>query len=226
MCKPTTLTVALGIAILAISLGVYSMVGRKAVINTNVPALEPKSQTGQVPAPTEPTNPSEHSSILAQPIASALTRITKKPFGLKVSPQDSPVSPEKFAGYHTGVDFETLTSEQDAEIPVYAACSGPLLLKKWATGYGGVVVQKCQLADQDVTIVYGHLKLASITAKVNQALTAGEQLGILGKGYSVETDGERKHLHLSIHLGTTINLRGYVQTQAELAGWLDAAKYL
>jgi len=43
----------------------------------------------------------------------------------------------------------------------------------------------------------------------------------LGKGYSDETDGERKHLHFAIHKGTKIDVRGYVQTKGELQDWLN-----
>jgi hypothetical protein len=52
-------------------------------------------------------------------------------------------------------------------------------------------------------------------------------LGILGKGYSGETNGERKHLHLGFHKGNGINLLGYVNTQEQLIdGWLDPCQYV
>ncbi len=156
-----------------------------------------------------------------EPISGALGRVSKKPFGIKISPQDSPVKPEKFSGYHTGVDFETTMAEQDTEVPVYALCSGQLLLKKYATGYGGVVVQSCHINKEDVTIVYGHLRLSSISAKINQEIKMGEQLGFLGRGFSAETDGERKHLHLSIHRGSGINILGYVRDQVDLEAWIN-----
>lgn len=161
------------------------------------------------------------STLLVEPINNALSRVTKKFFGLKVSPGNSSVSPERFSGYHTGVDFETLPSEQDVDVPVYAVCSGPLKLKKSASGYGGVAVQACTTNGKDVTVVYGHLRLSSISAKVGQQLSAGEQLAVLGQGYSAETDGERKHLHLGVHRGTVINLLGYVQQSADLSQWFD-----
>jgi murein DD-endopeptidase MepM/ murein hydrolase activator NlpD len=163
---------------------------------------------------------------ISEPIDNALTRVTKKPFGIKVSPTNSPVSPEKFSGYHTGVDFETLQSEQDSDVQIYAVCAGQLALKKYATGYGGVAVQRCKINNSDVTIIYGHLKLASISAKTGQNLNSGELIGILGKGYSTETDGERKHLHLGIHKGTAINILGYVQIKSQLDGWIDAMTLL
>jgi murein DD-endopeptidase MepM/ murein hydrolase activator NlpD len=166
------------------------------------------------------------SSLLYPPISNALTRVTKKPFSIKVSPGHSPVIPEKFSGYHTGVDFETFPNEQNIDIPISAVCTGSLIYKNWVSGYGGVAIQSCQINKQDVTVLYGHLKLASINIKLNQKVTAGTQLGILGKGYSTETNGERKHLHLGIHKGKAIILLGYVQNPKDLNNWLDAMTYL
>jgi murein DD-endopeptidase MepM/ murein hydrolase activator NlpD len=160
------------------------------------------------------------------PVSDALTRVTKKPFGIYVRPGASPVSPERFQGYHTGVDFETTVAEQASDVTISAICAGPLVLKKWASGYGGVAVQSCRLGAQDVTVIYGHLRLSSISATVGQELKPGQALGVLGKGYSTETDGERKHLHLGIHQGSAIDIRGYVQNQADLGQWLDVRNYL
>lgn len=164
--------------------------------------------------------------VLKSPIDRALQRLSKKPFGLKVSPGHSPVSPERFSGFHTGADFETFPEEQNVDVPIFAVCDGQLLLKKSASGYGGLAVQSCQLEGQAVTIIYGHLRLSSITAKVGQEIGAGQQLAVLGQGYSPETDGERKHLHLGIHKGMNIDLLGYVQKQSELDGWIDPKLYL
>jgi murein DD-endopeptidase MepM/ murein hydrolase activator NlpD len=192
----------------------------KKVIAPTLP-IEQINNNQNIPvASSTPTKVSETS----EPIAGSLARVTKKPFGIKISPSDSPVSPEKFSGYHTGVDFETTEAEQNIVVPIYTICSGKLLIKKQATGYGGVVVQACEINKQAVTVVYGHLDLNSVSAKINQELTRGEQIGILGQGYSSETDGERKHLHLSIHLGSEVVLLGYVQKQIQLSAWLDPAK--
>jgi hypothetical protein len=166
------------------------------------------------------------SAGLVLPISPAAERITKKPFGLKVSPTNSPVKPEKFSGYHTGTDFEILPGEENKDVPIYAVCSGPLVYKNYVSGYGGVAIEQCNIDKQVVTVLYGHLKFASIDMPLKTQLKAGDKIAILGKGYSSETDGERKHLHLGIHIGAKIDLRGYVQTKPELAGWLDSAKYL
>jgi murein DD-endopeptidase MepM/ murein hydrolase activator NlpD len=148
--------------------------------------------------------------------------VTKKPFGIYITPQTSPVQPERFRGYHTGTDFEIFPEELNADVPVHAVCKGAIALKKNASGYGGVLVQNCNLENQPVTVIYGHLKLTSISKNAGDNLNAGETIGILGKAYSSETDGERKHLHLGIHKGTTVNILGYVQSQSELSGWIDA----
>ncbi len=160
------------------------------------------------------------------PLDRSKERVTKKTFWLRISPKNSPVSPEKFSGYHTGVDFEIFEWEEDTDIIIKAICSGPLLMKKWATGYSGVVAQKCELGKESVVVVYGHLKLASVQTAINTELKAGDQLGVLGKWYSSETDNERKHLHLSIHKWAGINIRGYVSTEWELSQWFDPLKLL
>jgi murein DD-endopeptidase MepM/ murein hydrolase activator NlpD len=124
------------------------------------------------------------------------------------------------------VDFETTPEEQSKDVPIRAACDGTLALKKFATGYGGVAVQRCTLGDAEVTVIYGHLRLTSITAKVGQTLKQGDAFAVLGTGFSKETDGERKHLHLGIHKGSIIDIKGYVQDPAALAGWIDAQALL
>lgn len=154
------------------------------------------------------------------------SRITKKPFGLYVTSKDSSVQPEKFTGYHTGVDLETTVAEANIDVPVPALFDGKLVMKKYATGYGGVVVEEATVEGQRMTIVYGHLKLSSITTTVGQYVKKGDILGVLGKGYSTETDGERKHLHLGIHLGSTINILGYVPKKSDLINWLYPVVFL
>lgn len=97
---------------------------------------------------------------------------------------------------------------------------------KYRGGYGGIAVQACKLDNQNITVIYGHLRLPSIVSNVGQELASGDKLAVLGTGFSQETDGERKHLHLGIHKGTAINILGYVQNPAELQNWIDITKYL
>lgn len=163
---------------------------------------------------------------IPDPIINPKPRITKKAFGTYVTPGDSPVSPEKFTGYHSGVDFETTPDEQSADISIFAICDGKITQKRSAQGYGGVLVQQCTIDNQSVTVIYGHLKLSSISQQVGDSLQAGKSFALLGNAYSTETDGERKHLHLGIKKEFSSSILGYVQEKARLDEWLDAANLL
>lgn len=160
-------------------------------------------------------------SEIPYPLSRGADRITKKPFGILINKATSPVQPERFSGYHTGIDFETFAEEQGIDIPVKAVCAGSVRERKWVSGYGGVVITDCTLNDQTATVLYGHLNIDSVNLTIGNDVKPGDTIGNLGKGFSKETDGERKHLHLSVHKGTVINLRGYVQTEKELSGWFD-----
>lgn len=224
---------------LIVSVAVIVSIAFFVVHRTLITRLSPftnSSPSSSIPAAASPTSAIIVSSAIATtaassavastsglswPISEALTRTTKKTFGLYVTPKNSPVSPERFTGYHTGVDFETTPQEQDADVSIYAICAGPLILKKAATGYGGVAVQSCEINKEPVTVIYGHLRLSSIGASSGSLLSAGQAIGVLGKGYSSETDGERKHLHLGIHKGAAVSLLGYVPDKSQLNQWFD-----
>ena len=141
-----------------------------------------------------------------------------------MTPDNSPVQPERFSGYHTAVDFEVFDDEKEVEVRAF--CGGPIREKRTADGYGGVIVQACLLGDQPVIVVYGHLKITSVNAKVGEYVAPGDALGVLGSAFSSETDGERKHLHFGIHKGTRIDLRGYVESKTELDQWFDPWQYI
>jgi murein DD-endopeptidase MepM/ murein hydrolase activator NlpD len=160
------------------------------------------------------------------PMDRALERVTKKPFGLHIEPGHSPVPNDRFSGYHVGVDFETFENEQEIDIPVYAICEGPLLLKQFAKGYGGMMVQECILNGETVSIVYGHLHLETIVVTTGETIAQGQIVGFLGKGYSEETDGVRKHLHLGLYTETPLDIRGYVKEEEETKKWLNSLDYM
>lgn len=108
--------------------------------------------------------------------------------------------------------------EVNEDVSAIAVCDGEIVLSRWVSGYGGTVVLKCLKNNEDYYILYGHLRADSITKK-NEVLK-GDLIAVLGKGGTKETDGERKHLHFSIHKDS-IDLRGYVQKQEELKGWVN-----
>lgn len=186
------------------------------------------NQTNQSLAspPIESPIPKQNITDFQAPLSRVLERVTKKPFGIYITPQTSPVQPEKFQGYHTGTDFEIFPEELKADVPVKAVCSGKLVMKKYVSGYGGVMVESCELNKNPITVIYGHLKLASISKSTGENIIAGETLGILGANKSIETDGERKHLHLGFHKGAAINILGYVQSKSALSDWLDPCVYV
>jgi hypothetical protein len=201
-------------------------VGGTSIIN-NQSATNSSDQvnTGNQPIATN-SQATQNNTSTIDPIPNVLARITKKPFGIYITPKTSPVQPERFQGYHTGTDLETYTSEQNVDVAVKALCDGKLLEARYASGYGGVAVESCNLNGQAVTIIYGHIRLSSVAFKIGDQLKAGDFLANLGTGYSSETDGERKHLHLGIHIGPSINILGYVQNKSELGGWLNAEQFL
>lgn len=186
------------------------------------------NKTQPVPTITSKTNNINSDPVpsFISPLDKILERITKKKFGQYITPQNSPVQTERFTGYHTGVDFETFPQEAQIDMPINAVCTGKLLIKESVSGYGGVAVQSCQLNGQDITVIYGHLRLTSISDKVGDQLEAGKPFAVLGTGYSSETDGERKHLHLGFHKGTTVNLLGYVSSASMLSDWIDPCLYV
>lgn len=177
-------------------------------------------------APSNNQGASQTPSDFLSPLDRASERVTKKPFGIYITPQNSPIQPEHFAGYHTGADFEILPEEINAEVSVHAVCAGKLLVKKYASGYGGVVVQACVLDSQPITVIYGHLRPNSIAAIIGENLDAGAKIGELGVASSTETDGERKHLHLGFHKGTSVNILGYVSKKADLSWWIDPCLFI
>lgn len=214
-------------ALIVIALGVVAFVGMAAFLSI-------KKQDNSNPTPTASsiasvapvvreeqvtTTPSAvPNTALAYPIGDFKHRITKKFFGTYVTPNNSPVQPEKFTGYHTGVDVEY--TDIDTDVPVYAIADGTVLLARWASGYGGVIAIQHTINGQPVIAIYGHVNPSQLP-KVGAKVTKGQQIGILGKGYSNETDGERKHLHFGLVKGTTVNLLGYVPNKSQLSAWID-----
>ena len=161
-------------------------------------------------------------STLTPPTDDFKNRITKKKFGQLITKQDSPVQPERFSGYHTGVDVE-FTDSKD-EIAVRAVTDGTVLHSGTASGYGGVLAIQHAINDQPIVAVYGHLDPKTLKPK-GSTVKSGEQIAVLGDDQSTETDGERKHLHLAFVKGSTFSLKGYVQTQSELQAWIDPLTY-
>lgn len=156
-----------------------------------------------------------------------IERMTKKPFGKYVTPQNSPVSPERFTGYHVGADFEVFSSEDPHNLVVEAICDGEIIYKGDVNGYGGVLIQSCVHNDNPVTVLYGHIWLDSVDLHIGDRVTEGDFIANLGEGHSSETDGERAHLHLGVSRGEGVELKGYANSaEAAFDGWIDPLELL
>jgi hypothetical protein len=155
---------------------------------------------------------------IQEPILDFKNRITKKYFGTFITPQKSPVSPERFLGYHTGVDVEY--GDVTTDVQVKAVTKGQIIYSGYINGYGGFIAEKIKYQNQDLIIIYGHLRPRSLI-KNKTIVYIGDTLGVLGAGYSQETNGERRHLHLAVLKGAKLDFRGYVQNQSNLSLWLN-----
>ena len=192
----------------------------------------PSTQTPS-PAPTATTSPKSNTpavtplkedpvSILDNPVANFKNRVTQKPFGIYITPQSSPVQPERFSGYHTGADAEY--QDVSSNIPVYAVADGTIVLSRTASGYGGVFMIEIELNGIKHNVLYGHIRPSTLPT-VDQNVTRGQQIALLGTGFSSETDGERQHLHFAILSDNSLNIKGYVSTKADLSGWIDPLSF-
>jgi murein DD-endopeptidase MepM/ murein hydrolase activator NlpD len=168
-----------------------------------------------------PEQTEEQGALQDIPLTDAQKRITKKPFGIFITPEDSPVQPERFFGYHSGTDYEVFDGETGELIPVFSVCEGNIRFVGTINGYGGVIIQECMLDDSPVQVLYGHVSLQNAVITVGEKVQEGEQISLLGEHFSAEAGGERKHLHLGIRKGKEIDFRGYVQSESELDNWID-----
>lgn len=177
-----------------------------------------KTPSTSIPTPSINTNPNIETQALSLPIADFKARVTKKPFGIYITPQNSPVRPERFTGYHTGADVEY--EDIATDVPVYAINDGTISLARTASGYGGVIIIETNINNTKHSVLYGHIRPSSLS-KIGTQVKKGEQIGVLGKGYTTETDKERKHLHFGVLSDNRIDLKGYVQKESELSNWIN-----
>lgn len=155
------------------------------------------------------------------PLMRMQERIIVKSFGMFITPETSPIQGERFRGYHTGVDLEIIDDERDGDVKVFAICDGDVIYKGYVNGYGGVIIQKCTIDNKQAFVIYGHMRLSSIANKIGDRIGRADPIGFLGSDKSIETDYERKHLHLGIYNGANFNVRGYVESQQALVQWVD-----
>ncbi len=185
----------------------------------------PKKQDNGSMSTSTATEPAKSSELLPWPLDKSDQRQTLLKFGMYVTPDPAtnPISPpERFTGYHTGLDIEILPGEKDITIPVKTICEGKIIYAGTIEGYGGVIIQECTISNQPVSVLYGHLNTQSFSvAKSNDPVPAQTAVAELGKDHTEETGNTRKHLHLGIHKGNHIEFLGYVNDPNELKEFID-----
>lgn len=185
---------------------------------TSAPTMQTQPQPTTAPEQAEQPAPIVETSPYAEPVAEFKARITKKRFGDYITPATSPVQPERFSGFHTGVDVEY--QDVTTDVPVSAISDGEVVYSQFVSGYGGVVILRHTIGGTPRLVLYGHLRPSTLPV-VGSTVTRGQIIGQLGTGFTTETDNERKHLHFAIIAGTTLNLRGYATSESALKDWID-----
>ncbi len=134
--------------------------------------------------------------------------------------------PTKFYGYHAGQDLESLSSEKadSVLVPFYAVTDGTIIYIGTLKGYGGVILER--LDDGQHVALYGHIKIPN-NLNINNRIKAGDLISYLGNNFSIETSGERKHLHFAIHKGTDEYFHGHEPNVSILnSQWEDPILFL
>ncbi len=185
--------------------------------------LATDNNANQVSTPSpQTTNISE---LLPWPLEKADQRQTLLKFGMYVTPEPNrnPIyPPERFTGYHTGLDIEILPGEIETVVPVKTICEGKIIYTGTIEGYGGVVIQECILNNQPTSVLYGHVKPSSIkVSKSDEVIKPETTIAELGDTNSEETGNTRKHLHLGIHNGNHVEFLGYVNDEKDLQEFID-----
>lgn len=133
--------------------------------------------------------------------------------------------PNRFYGYHAGSDLEISPEELKKDVPIYAVSSGTIVFVGPVSGYGGLILEK--IDNEDLTALYGHLKLTGSRLKTGDHVDLGQVISYLGNAFSSETGGERKHLHFAIYKGHDLYFRGYEDNKKALnEKWLDPLTFL
>jgi murein DD-endopeptidase MepM/ murein hydrolase activator NlpD len=192
---------------------VYSYSSKEAVAPAQTEVISDTTKPEVAPAPTSKPTPE-----FVMPVAEFEKRITKKNFGTFITPATSPVQPERFSGYHTGIDIEY--EDVTKEVSVRAITNGTVTYSGIISGYGGILMITHKIQNVPRTVVYGHLDPASLVA-FGSSVKKNQVIAQLGDNKSTETDGERKHLHFAILSDTRIDFKGYVQEKSQLSGWLN-----
>lgn len=131
---------------------------------------------------------------------------------------------DRFTGYHVGDDVEI--EDLDMEVPVVAIAEGIVERVSRVGGYGGLVVVNHFIGQPSIVrALYGHLDLGSVELEPGDFVQMGTFIGNLGNHESIETDGERKHLHFGIHPGGYESTLGYESRVENLDRWINPTTF-
>lgn len=163
---------------------------------------------------------------LSWPLAHAEYRATPLGFGIEVTEEYTPLKiPERFRGFHTATDFEIFSDEQEDVVDVFAACDGMVVVSGFTGGYGGLIVQRCAVRGEDVTVLYGHLDQYALARK-GAYYKRGQKIAQLAPAYSKWSGRTRKHLHFAVHRGSDVEYLGYVDSEEELNQFVNPTRLL
>lgn len=156
---------------------------------------------------------SERSQNVVLPIDQYGSRRTFKLFGEYFK--------DRFEGYHVADDIEY--EDVEREIEVRAIADGTIRHFGPVDGYGGLIVIEHRIGEDRINAVYGHLDLGSSDLSAGDPVGKGQVIATLGDDRSIETDGERKHLHFALYEGEEeeVRLQGYEPHPAQLENWIN-----
>jgi murein DD-endopeptidase MepM/ murein hydrolase activator NlpD len=126
--------------------------------------------------------------------------------------------------YHTGLDIGACLDGAG----YYAAADGVVRLVSTGTDMGTMLVTQHSTDGKAlVNAVYMHGGDV-VFVKAGEKVRAGQLLGSMGMGYSIENGGHFAHLHYGLYPGSfsTTHNYGYRSVSAGLADWTDPARFL
>lgn len=163
------------------------------------------------------------------PVEDYNERLTVKKFGQNIDANfyrgKEAFFPTKFFGLHAADDLEIFLGEEDEDVPVYAVAGGTVSFMGSVIGYGGVIL--ISIGGENLTVLYGHIGLRDTEVKTGATVKPGQLIAYLGKGFSSETSGERKHLHFALQKSKNQYFRGHEPSQASLnKNWINPQNFL
>lgn len=193
----------------------FILIGCSRVATPPPPLARPSAVPSPAAAVTTPVAPAPAPTVAVMlPMTGYRERRTVKVYGQYVQ--------DRFTGYHTGDDVEY--ADVAGEVPVLAIADGEVVAARQAGGYGGMMVVAHAIGGKTVSALYGHLDLKSAKL-VGAQVKGGEPIAVLGDHESMETDGERKHLHFHLWEGGGERISGYAKTLPLLADYLNPTDF-